>query len=254
MYMTLEQLKERAPAIFHRGQSERLSAKYQQVPTADVIEELNGQGWIPTFAIQKRGLNSKHMVRFRHKDATSIFRAKAEAAYPEIVLVNSHNGSCSYQLYAGVHVMACMNGMITSSERVDSVRLRHTVYNRDDIRAAAESIGEQSNALVRKVRSMRERSLTPEEALKFARAAIVGAYGAESPIPPEVLLAPRRESDARSDLWTTLNVVQENLLAGGTSVPRADGRMRVTRATRDINVLVRANRMVWNAAEQFMLN
>ena len=38
-----------------------------------------------------------------------------------------------------------------------------------------------------------------------------------TPIRPEQLLTPRRAEDRADDLWTTLNVIQENVMRGGLS-------------------------------------
>jgi hypothetical protein len=66
---------------------------------------------------------------------------------------------------------------------------------------------------------------------------------------------PRRREDVGSDLWHTLNRVQENVIAGALSAVQrdADGR-RVRRvSTRRINGIdqdVRLNRALWSLAEK----
>jgi hypothetical protein len=67
-------------------------------------------------------------------------------------------------------------------------------------------------------------------------------------------LLPRRHDDQASDLWTTFNVVQENVIRGGlTAVGRdANGRRRrtTTRAVNGIDQDVRLNKGLWVLAER----
>ena len=67
------------------------------------------------------------------------------------------------------------------------------------------------------------------------------------------VLRPRRPEDASSDLWTTFNRVQENVIAGGLSAVQRDANGRRVRrvSTRRINGIdqdVRLNRALWELA------
>jgi hypothetical protein len=66
---------------------------------------------------------------------------------------------------------------------------------------------------------------------------------------PEQLIAVRRDEDNKSDVWTTLNVVQENLMRGGQETRNADGRRRHVRAIRSVNEDIRLNRALWRLTE-----
>ena len=81
-----------------------------------------------------------------------------------------------------------------------------------------------------------------------------------TPIRPEQLLTPRRADDRADDLWTTLNVIQENVMRGGLSA-RAPatmdqhgrwrrGRVVTTRAVNNIDQDVRLNRALWVLGER----
>jgi len=71
----------------------------------------------------------------------------------------------------------------------------------------------------------------------------------ETPIRPEQLLGQRRREDSAPDLWTTHNVLQENVIRGGLSAwgRTADGRRRQT-TTRQVNNIdgdIKLNRALW---------
>ena len=76
-------------------------------------------------------------------------------------------------------------------------------------------------------------------------------------IPAERLLEARRPGDYGRDLWSTLNVVQENVIRGRQTGWVLDDRGRRARrvSTRAINGIgqgVNLNREVWNLAEQLL--
>jgi hypothetical protein len=43
----------------------------------------------------------------------------------EVVLVNSHDGTSSYKLMAGIFRLVCWNGMVVSESMQDSIAVRH---------------------------------------------------------------------------------------------------------------------------------
>jgi hypothetical protein len=68
----------------------------------------------------------------------------------------------------------------------------------------------------------------------------------------ETLLKARRTEDEGTDLWITMNRVQENLVQGGLSDfhPDRRGRLRSVRALRGIDSKVSLNKGLWGLAEQ----
>ena len=84
--------------------------------------------------------------------------------------------------------------------------------------------------------------------------------GVATPIRPEQLLTPRRADDRANDLWTVMNVIQENVMRGGLSARmpattdqhghwRRD-RLVTTRAVDNIDQDVRLNKALWVLGER----
>jgi hypothetical protein len=100
----------------------------------------------------------------------------------------------------------------------------------------------------------RNRRLDDNEALIFARNALLLRYDSleQSPIDARTLLTLRRAEDQGSDLWTTFNRVQENLVRGGLSDGRRNrlGRLRTLRALSGIDSKIGLNKGLWSLAEQ----
>jgi hypothetical protein len=70
------------------------------------------------YAIQASLDFTKHMLRLRHAD--QIGGEEAD----EIVLLNSHDGSSSYQMVAGLLRFVCKNGL-AAGENVTDIRVPH---------------------------------------------------------------------------------------------------------------------------------
>jgi len=100
--------------------------------------------------------------------------------------------------------------------------------------------------------------VTEPERLVFAEAAhhmrFADAAGeVTTPVKPTQLLAPRRAGDTAKDLWTTFNVIQENVIRGGLRAIRYEQGRRprrvTTREVGSIDADVKLNKALWILAE-----
>ncbi len=62
---------------------------------------------------------------------------------------------------------------------------------------------------------------------------------------------PRRVLDRGQDLWTTFNVVQENVIRGGIRGRTEKGKMTRTREVTGIDGDIKLNQVLWKMAEEF---
>ena len=94
----------------------------------------------------------------------------------------------------------------------------------------------------------------PPKTIGAPPSALSARYGDdESPLTPEQIIEPRRYEDRGDSLWTTFNVIQENIIRGGLhgSKRNAEGHIRRSRS-RPINGIdqnVTLNRALWTLAE-----
>ncbi|MBB6305027.1 DUF932 domain-containing protein [Rhizobium leucaenae] len=248
-----EALYRHVPSIFAREAHDSRSERYVYVPTIDIVEGLRREGWFPFFAVQSvphdgsRHGHAKHMLRLRRDDGIG----KPEAA--EVIIVNSHDGTSAYQMFAGMLRFVCTNSMI-AGERFEEVRVPHKGGIQDQIIEGVYTVAEDFPRLIDATEGMKDTRLSRDEQQVLAEASLVARYGEEeSPIRPDQIIAPRRREDVGESLWQTFNVIQENLIRGGLSGRRqtADGRIRrsQTRAINGIDQNVGLNRALWTLAE-----
>jgi hypothetical protein len=250
-------LRSQAPSIFASGPMAGVSSRYTFVPTARIVDGLREQDWVPVDVEEQRIRKEarrgyqKHMIRFRRAEQMQTL----DEWNVELVLLNSHDRGCAYQLHAGIYRRICSNGLVMSEGSFEAIRFRHSKLETDEVVRASFRLLEFVPKVGELVNRFRSRHLEVRESLDLASHAMLLRYPsvAESPVDAETLLKARRTEDEGTDLWTTMNRVQENLVQGGLSDFHRDrrGRLRSVRALRGIDSKVSLNKGLWGLAEQF---
>lgn len=246
-----EQIAAVAPSIFAIEAHDSRSSRYAYIPTIEVLRGLRKEGFEPFFVCQTRVRDearrefTKHMVRLRH--AGEISGAEAN----EVILLNSHDGSSSYQMLAGLLRFVCQNGLVCG-ETMRDVRVPHKGNIVGQVIEGAYEVLDTFEAIAEQREGMKSLSLSEGEQHAFARAALTLKYDEETPAPitEMQLLTPRRIEDRGSDLWHTLNTVQEHLTKGGLHGRGRNGRRATTRPVHDIDQNIKLNRALWVLAEE----
>jgi hypothetical protein len=126
---------------------------------------------------------------------------------------------------------------------------------------AADAVLDTFPMIETKVSAMQAIHLSQSERLEFASQAMGLRWNAETcPFRPETLLDVRRRDDIGFDIWSTMNVIQENLIRGQrlnswgrfATPSGAYRRMRPTQEVRSIDTEVTINKGLWSLAESFI--
>ncbi len=249
-------LRAQAPSIYATGPMQGVSPRYTFVPTARIISGLGEQNWVPVGVEEqrirkeaRRGFQ-KHLIRFRRTEQMETL----EEWNVELVLLNSHDTGCAYQLHAGIYRRVCSNGLVLSEGSFQAIRFRHAGLLADEVVQASFRVLEFVPRVGELINRFRFRALEARESLALAKHALMLRYGrlADAPVGAETLLKARRPEDEGTDLWTTMNRVQENLIRGGVSDFHRDRRnkLRSVRALRGIDSKVSLNKGLWGLAER----
>lgn len=251
-----DQIRRVAPSIFADQPHASRSERYSYIPTATVLAGLRNEGFEPFMVAQTRVRDegrreyTKHMMRLRH--AT---RKADQEAVDEVILLNSHDGTSAYQMLAGSFRFVCKNGLVCG-DVVEDVRIKHSGNAVDGVIQGAYDVLDGFD-LVREVRDdMRRITLDHAEQQAYAKAVLEFRYEPSvtkpAPITEDQLLRPRRLADQGSDLWSTFNRVQENVMRGGLDARTRTNRRTSTRAVQGIDQGVKLNRAMWVLADAMM--
>ncbi|CAN5425545.1 DUF932 domain-containing protein [soil metagenome] len=259
--ISLEKLQTLTPSVFTVDSASRTSEKYQHISTEKVVKALMAEGFVPTLATQSsarletKEAYTKHMLRFRHVDA----RPTMSGLFPEIVLINSHDGLSSYRLMAGIYRLICSNGL-TAGKMYNEIRVRHQGDILGQVIEGTYQVVEDSKKMLDAAERMGSIQLSHSEKKIFAESAHAIRFE-NSPlseaIEPIQLLSARRSTEFnKDDLFTVFNVVQENLIKGGVRgyAKDANGRHKKvsTRAIKSIDQNTSLNRALWTLSEKMM--
>ncbi len=246
-----DQIRAVVPSIFAENPHESRSERYSYIHTASVLAELRGEGFQPFMVCQTRVRHedrrefTKHMIRLRH--ASQINGNEAN----EIILLNSHDGTSSYQMLAGMFRFVCHNGLVCGNTLAD-VRVHHKGDVAEHVIEGAYEVLHSFEQVQESRDAMRRITLDEGEQELLARSALALKYDAPNKVTPVTeaqVLMPRRFDDGGSDLWSTFNRIQENLVKGGLNGRSAHGRRQSTRPVLGIDQNLRLNRALWMLAE-----
>ncbi|WP_454739120.1 DUF932 domain-containing protein [Cupriavidus necator] len=246
-----DQIRAVAPSIFAEAPHESRSQRYSYIPTATVLQELRGEGFQPFMVCQTRVRQenrrhyTKHMIRLRH--ASQINGSEAN----EIILLNSHDGTSSYQMLAGMFRFVCQNGLVCG-DTVADVRVPHKGDVAGQVIEGAYEVLRGFDQVQESREAMQAITLDTGESEVFARAALALKYDdpeKPAPVTGAQILMPRRVDDRRADLWSVFNRTQENLVKGGLSARAGNGCRQRTRPVQGIDNGIHLNRALWLLAE-----
>ncbi|EOI6389143.1 DUF932 domain-containing protein [Yersinia enterocolitica] len=250
--LTREELAHYVPSVFSEDKHESRSERYTCIPTITLLENLQREGFQPFFACQTRVRDqskrehTKHMLRLRRAGQIT------GQQVPEIILLNSHDGSSSYQMLPGLFRQVCQNGLICG-QSFGEVRVLHKGNVVEKVIEGAYEVLGIFDRVEEKRDAMQSLALPAPAQQALANAALRYRFGEEHrPVTPSQLLTPRRNEDDNDDLWTVYQRVQENLIKGGLSGRTAQGRRAQTRAVKGIDSDVKLNRALWVMAENML--
>lgn len=240
-----DELVRMAPSIGQTRPYKDASDRYSFIPTLDAVNYLRDSGWKPVLAGQsmvrdttKDGFQ-KHMIRFTRPDLVM------NGHRADILLYNAHDVSATFKLRGGFFRFVCSNGLVVG-EDIASVTHRHMGFNIDQFIEDANAFQKTLEVAGGMVENWNTLELEKNEQGIYAQAASQLLWPDGCSVEPENFLQARRPEDAkRTDLWHTMNIVQENIIRGGLEGRSANGRRVQTRGITAIDRDREVNQTLW---------
>lgn len=229
---------------------EKLSSSYDLISTESVVRLMKEEGFVTTAANQLKPRKRdprvvRHYVRMRHES----YAREINGSVPEILIINSNDGSSSLRMEAGLFRLVCSNGLIVKSAEIASARIRHIDVTAERVLNSATTVIQSAQEAARRIELFRSRVLTSTEMSWFAARAS-DMWGKR--IEPQLLLASRRTEDEGHELWSVFNRVQENLVKGGIVGRSSNGRATRTHGIRAMDNSIKVNTKLWELAEELL--
>ncbi len=252
--LTNEELKAKAPSLFQEQPYHEVSEKYHFIPTIDIVENLREQSWFPVSVseagvrdISKDGFQ-QHYVRFQNFQ--DLINPRGNVV--ELLLFNSHDRSKAFTISAGIYRYVCSNGLVIADSVFNSYKIKHLGDRNNDVENAVARITEIKSKLLSKIAKFESIKLNKHEKEAFLQSALPLRFENHLELDnPNDLLNPLRDEDMKDDLYTTLNVLQENLLSSKISGYNKDtGRRFTSKEITSISKDVEINKGLWDIAER----
>ena len=232
-----------------------LTDKYKLVKTSDLIEKLQAQGFKLDKFVANRVRNQskvgyqKHRAIFSHPE---LLKSTGDGS-PQLLLTNSHDGTSAVVLQLGFFRMVCANGLVAGKSIGEPIRLRHSgKFLYEELDKAVEKIVAQVKTMNEAIDKLKSKVLNENEIKSFQQKAL------DLRLAPNVELLDskfniHRPEDAKADLFTVFNVIQENLVRGGARIiikeqATSEVKQKTLRKITSIQTETELNTKLWDMA------
>lgn len=195
---------------------QRIKTKEFYIPTLEVVEKLQDEGWQLSGVNEQRGKNRKitnNYVQLQHPDFAIKNNKGKDEALASLTITNSCNGVQPMKLDLGVYRQVCSNGAIAFEQAAESEIIKHTEINYNNLDQFIASISRKTSTVVNEFEKLKHTNLSVADMRRLANEAASLRYNNLEDFDIEDLLSVNRIEDEGNDLWTVFNRIQENLTA-----------------------------------------
>lgn len=247
--MNIQELME-YPTVAQSEPFHKMSKKYGFVPTTRPIKILMDAGWNPTAVSEARSRNQKgyqkHLIRFSNENLVS------KEGRPEIVMINSHQGSTSFVLMMGYYRFVCANGLIVGST-FESYKIRHLGYMDEKVDTVISNIMSNTDRLFGQIETFREMKVDISFQQNYIKT--VSEKNKINLKSTDEFLSQRRIEDGTIQdrtVWQTMNLTQEKLINGIYDLVDVNNKKRKARKINGIDRIIKINKDCWDVAENLI--
>jgi hypothetical protein len=147
---------------------------------------------------------------------------------PLLALKNSHGGQTALEFLESLFRKVCSNGLMLPKHDNKFAKVYHKVGMEEEVIHAAFRVIKEFPERIRNVSEMKTIDLNHDEKKVLAECAVRLAFQKSPELVElnkaqrndisDLILRPKRFEDRQNDLWTTFNVIQENIIKGGERI------------------------------------
>lgn len=234
-----------------------LSDKYKLVKTKDLIDSLIVRGFKMTAFVANKTRKAERQGFQKHRAIFTSDKLKSEHSdgIPQLLLTNSHDGTSAVVLQLGFFRMVCANGLVAGNNVGLPIRIKHVGKNiYEELEKGVDLIVAQLARLDADIKAMKATELSPSQVQAFQRDSLILRIDANEKVLSSTFVVHRQE-DKPTDLFTVMNVIQENLIRGGARfIVEKDGqpKQKTLRKVNSIQTQTDINQGLWGFAMQLV--
>lgn len=273
-----ELLRNLAPSVFGDLAHASRSLQYKHISTHELISALKAHGYTVHGATQANTSDKEksnfvmHMVILRN-----IAKEDFSRGYPEIFLINSHNGTSSWRMIAGWRHESMS---ILMPDEKFNVRIQHKGSEvKERVITSAEDIIKSAHEIDVRLTLMRERILSEREAKEFAQAALIVRFDTPEsdtddtlddedqntvtdgqlkphiknyPVSVDRALITKDGSKGDGSVYSCMKILADNLINGEIKGIDASGKERKMKAIKNIGKKVALKQALFFLGEHYL--
>lgn len=247
--LSISDIKNSSPAVFATQPSSKMSNKYSFIPTFEILEYFQREGWNVNDVKQLgKGIHSSHQIRLSNSELPKVGDSLVQA-----IIKNSHDGTKALTVGSGLYRLVCSNGLTVPTSVAQEFNLRHKNIDLGEIRRITDEFAKRLPLLTNSVNKFQSKELSEGQAVDFMNKATLIRWENNS-VPSlniESLLKPLRVEDEGMNLWKVFNVAQEKLVRGGEQYRTKRGRLSSVRELRNFDNVNKLNTKLWDLAESY---
>lgn len=248
--LSTETLRNQAPSVFATSPSPRMSNKYTFVPTFEILENFEREGWKVYSASQLgSGQYASHQIRLRNGELPQVGDSLVEA-----IIKNSHNGLSTFSVSAGLHRLVCSNGLTVPTSVADAISLKHMKVDLGLVRQITDEFADRLPMIQRSVGRMESTFIDEEKTMEMIKKASLIRWNKGS-VPTSInlqsLIKPERSDDIGNSVWKVFNIIQEKFVRGGTQYKSVKGRLVSMKELKNFHSINKINTGLWELAESY---
>jgi hypothetical protein len=195
---------------------QRIKQKEFYIPTIDVVQKLQKEGWMINGVDEQRNKNSRKItnnyVQMTHPDFAVKNKQGKDEAYSSITISNSCSGNQPLSMGLGAYRMVCSNGAISFDRNAETEKIKHIEVNYRDLDRFVHSMNDKAQEVIAQLNTWKQQNMTFEQMRNLAYNAAKLRYREDDEnFDPSALLRVNRVEDEDNDVWTVFNRIQENL-------------------------------------------
>lgn len=207
------------------------------IPTLDVMERLQNEGWLLTGVAEHRLKSRKiesNYIQMQHPDFSVLNKQGKTEAIASITISNSCSGKKPLEMDLGSFRLVCSNGLV-KKETIEHSKIKHTEIDYLKLPQFLSNINNKALILADQINGMKYKGMSVDDMKRFAYDAAKLKFQDLREIDTDSLLKVNRIEDEGEDVWTVFNRIQENLTHD------------ITNMSRDIKI----NQQLFAMAEQY---
>jgi hypothetical protein len=162
---------------------------------------------------QGRSGRGIHTVRIKTRKA---FEINGEMQFPEVVIINSYDGSSPLKIMCGIFRLVCSNGLVIKTKDFGEMKQRHMRTEEEIVMEIAAGFAKTATQAINLQTRLAETNLNSVQIKEFAKqAAKLRWKGIAEDAEYEDLVKVERVEDEGDDIWKVFNRVQEKMINGG---------------------------------------